>query len=180
MFVLFISDVGGQRQAFKQLLQYFKVFLSVIQKRSSKTVCVERVKQYGVQMLVHFKSHFPWAVIGPSVHQICCHAWELFQMNDAKSISMWSESPIEAWHKYIRSFKSGAASRARQCSPEENIHDVFSRMIDMTHPAFWCTLKQVSCSYCNEVGHTQKSCKDKKYGPLNEEDTIIESFYEVS
>ena len=56
----------------------------------------------------------PFAVISPSVHQMVSHAWELFVMNDVYAISMWSESPIEAWNKYIRVFKSGPVCQAQQ------------------------------------------------------------------
>ena len=165
-----------QRFAFIKLLQFFKVFLSIIQRKTDRKADVSKVSTYGTQLMLHLKISFPWAVIGPSVHQICAHAWELFQENDGDSICQWSEAPVEAWHKYLRAFKSGVSCRARQCSVEENLLDVFTRMLDMTHPKVCSYIAELVCSRCEENGHTYRSCSVVE-GPQNEEDAEIESFY---
>ena len=55
-----------------------------------------------------------WVYIIPTVHQMLGHPWELFSMNDGDPVARWSESPLESWNKYVRSFQSGVGSKARQ------------------------------------------------------------------
>ena len=68
--------------------------------------------------MLHLKNSFlnekgeSWFMILPSVHQLCAHTWELFSLNDGYSIAKWSENPLEAWNKHVRSFQSDPASRA--------------------------------------------------------------------
>ena len=38
----------------------------------TKIVKVEMVKQVGHDLMVHYKTSFPWAMISPSIHQIVC------------------------------------------------------------------------------------------------------------
>ena len=37
-------------------------------------------------------------------------------MNNGSSITKWSESPVESWNKFVRSFQSGPAAISRQLS----------------------------------------------------------------
>ena len=75
-----------------------------------------------------------WVNIIPTVHQMLGHAWELFLFNDGDSVANWSESPVESWNKYVRGYQSGIGSKARQTSIEENVHDIFRRMLISSHP----------------------------------------------
>jgi hypothetical protein len=143
------------------MLYYFEIFLHVIQKSTNRTINVNNVQNLGSKLMIHMKEKFPWCRISPSVHQICGHAWKLIRLNGGKSLSKWSEAPIEAWnnwHKHIRQFKSGSGARARQCSLEDNLQDVFTRMVDMTYPAISKYFDDIFCDMCDEVGHTVRSC----------------------
>ena len=67
-------------------------------------------------------------MITPTVHQLLSHYWELFLINDNKPIAKFSSQASEAWNKYVRYFKSGPGSKARQMNQKVNIRDVFARM----------------------------------------------------
>ena len=90
--------------------------------------------------MLHLMTNFlnekglPWLMIIPSFHQMAAQGWQLFQMNAGESIAKWSECPLESWNKHVRSFQKGAAVRSRQHSIKDNIHDIFRRMLIMSHP----------------------------------------------
>ena len=83
---------------------------------------------------------------------------------------------MEAWHKYMRAFKSGVSCRARQSAVDDNLQDVFTRMLDMTYPKIVKYIADFQCSLCKENGHTSRLCVIVE-GPQNEEDAEISSFY---
>ena len=56
---------------------------------------------------------------------MCAHAGELFEINGGKPISVWSESPVESWNKYIRAYQSGVSARAHQSSIKNNLKMFF-------------------------------------------------------
>ena len=57
-------------------------------------------------MILH-KQTFPWAMLSPSVYQMCAHAWELFMLAGGSPIAKYSEQSSESWNKYIKAYKSG-------------------------------------------------------------------------
>ena len=135
-----ILDVRD-RDNFKILLSLFHVMIRISQSTDeNRRVNIDAVKELGIELMIHLKTSFrdengnPWVSIINSVHQMCGHCWEMFRMNDGLSISMWSENPLESWNKHVRSFQSGTAARARQMSVKQNIHDIFRRMLIMSHP----------------------------------------------
>ena len=79
------------------------------------------VQKVGIEIIFHIKNSFlnhkgeSWVMIIPSVHQVCAHARELFEINAGKS-SVWSKSPIESWNKYVRAYQSEVSARAHQSS----------------------------------------------------------------
>ena len=93
-------------------------------------------------------------MIIPSVHQVCAHAGELFEINAGKSISVWSEIPVESWNKYVRAYQSGVSARARQSSIKNNLKDVITRMLIESHPKVASLKPHSSCSKYGEIGHT--------------------------
>ena len=103
-----------------------------------------------------------WIMIIPSFHQMCAHSWEMFDWNNGQSIAKWSEGPVESWNKHVRAFQSGPASRARQLSIKDNIHDIFRRMLIVSHPEIATRRPRPHCSICGEVGHTARSSRHKK------------------
>eukprot|EP00795_Rhopilema_esculentum_P005009 gene5009-115_t len=119
------------------------------------------VKSLGQQLLVYYKQHFPFAMIAPSVHQICAHSWEMFSLRNGKAIAIHTEQSGEAWKKHICAYKSGPSARARQCSIRLNTLYVFTRMLVQSYPIIASKRKALTCKRCEKHGHTIRSC------PLN-------------
>ena len=165
------------REAFLELLKYFNKMLTVVQHASPNVVNIDKIKYLGIDLMRHFKQNFPWAVISQSVHQMAGHVWELYQLNNGQPISAWSEAPVEGWNKNIKAYKSGPACRARQTSVNENIQDVFTRMLIVTHPKVLKYKRELKCSHCDKVGHTKRSCPDLKEKRRDAESEEIEYLY---
>ena len=121
----------------------------------------------------------PWVVITNSVHQLCAHSWELFELNNGSSISKWSESPLEAWNKHVRSFKSGTSSRSRQTSIRANLHDIFRRMLITSHPAISSKRYRPLCRICGRHGHSARNAiHNADHSNSNQEDAdLLKSLY---
>ena len=121
------------------------------------------VQKVGIEIMLLIKKGFlkhkgeSWIMIIPSVHQVCAHAGELFEINAGKSISVWSESPVESWNKYVRAYQSGVSARARQSSIKNNLKDVITRMLIESHPKVASLKPHPSCSKCSEIGHTARA-----------------------
>ena len=167
------------RDNYMILLSKLNVFLSITQAVTSKKVNPEKLKILGIELMCHIKSSFldergnPWIMISPSVHQMCAHSWELFEINNGTSISKWSE-------KYVRSFQNGPAARARQCSIKDNLKDVFTKMLIRSHPAIAEKYPRPLCSICGEVGHTARSIRHKRQFDVPTcEKSIIDSVYQL-
>ena len=133
---------------------------------------------------MHVKSAFlnekgeSWIMVIPSFHQMCAHSWELFALNNGKTIAKWSESPLESWNKHVRSFQSGPAARSRQCTIKDNIKDIFERMLMVSHPKIAFKRPRPSCSICGQVGHTARSSKhSNRLSVTSREEAILASMY---
>ena len=141
------------------------------------------MKTLGIDIMHHIKTSFldekgdSWIMITPSIHQLCAHTWQLFDMNRGKAITRWSENPLESWNKSIRSFQSGPAARARQNSMRNNLHDIFRGMLIRSHPYIAAKYPRSTCSICGEIGHTARSSRHKVSTVPSQEDAIIASFY---
>ena len=145
----------------------------------AKIVIIDRVKSLGTDLMVHYKQSFPWAMISPSIHQMCGHSWELFMMTEGKPIAMYAEQSGEAWNKHIRAYKSGPAARARQCLIRLNTKDIFTRMLVQSHPRIALRKKILQCKGCNKYGHTIRSCPSNQSTVLDQEKSFIASCYQV-
>lgn len=168
----------SDRTAFSKLLSMFNIMLSITQQCDvSKVVNYEKVQSLGTELMLFHKEAFPFAFLSPTVHQMCAHSHELFQMNNGKPIAMYSEQSGEAWNKHIRSFQSGAACRARQSSLLHNTRDIFSRMMIATHPAIVSKRLSLFCTNCKSYGHTIRGCPQKNVTVMSEEKTEILSYY---
>ena len=126
-----------------------------------------KVHNICIELMLHIKQSFLdknghlWVMIIPSVHQNLGHAWEMFELNNGHSIAKWSKNPIEVWNKHVRSFQSGPAACACQVSVKSNIHDVFKRMLIVSHPRIVTKKIRPTCSICGETGHSSRSSLNK-------------------
>lgn len=172
------------RENFATFMSLTNVILTVVQSTNNRLVCVDKLKELGIELMLHLKNNFlddkglSWVMIIPTFHQMSAHSWELFQWNGSQSISRWSESPLESWNKHVRSFQSGPAARSRQLSIKDNIRDVFRRMLITSHPEIASKRPRPCCSICGEVGHTARSSRHKEKSSVStQEQSRIESMY---
>ena len=172
------------RENYKLFLSLTNIVLSVVQSvDSQKCVRVEKFKEFCIKLMLHMRTAFlnekgqPWVMIIPTFHQLCAHSWQFFSMNNGSSIAKWSESPVESWNKFVRSFQSGPAARSRQLSLKDNTYDIFRRMLIVSHPEIASKRPRPSCSKCGQVGHTARSSRHHADTALEEEDSIIRSLF---
>ena len=172
-----ISDIA-LRNAYFDMLTKFNQLLSITQNISIDKIAIpEKVQELGQSLMVHVKQSFPWAMITPSVHQMCANSWELFVLTDGAPIAVYSEQAGEAWNKYIRSYKSGVAARVRQSSIKLNTRDVFMRMMVRSHPIIAAAKRRVVCGTCAKHGHTVRSCEANIQTAVDHETALISSCY---
>ncbi|KAI6661186.1 Dna-mediated transposase [Oopsacas minuta] len=75
---------------------------------------------------------FPWANVSPTLHKLLAHASEIIStFNDGHGLENLSEEGLEASNKYIRRYRDRLA---RKFSFEENLKDVFVRLISHSDP----------------------------------------------
>ena len=168
----------SDRVAFSKLLGLFNIMLSITQRCDySKLVIPEKVQSLGTKLMLFHKSSFPFAFLSPTVHQMCGHSHELFEMTDGKPIAVYSEQSGEAWNKHIKAFKSGPAARARQTSLALNIRDITSRMMISTHPDVVAKRIMNYCKLCACYDHTLRGCPKRRAMVLTEEQAEISCYY---
>ena len=147
------------------------------QRHISKVVKPDMVRALGINLMKHMKERFPFAMISLSVHQMCAHSWELFEMTNGRPIAIYSEQCGESWNKHILSYKFGVACRARQTSVCKNTQDVFTRMMVKSHPCILSKKRKVTCSRCFRSGHTSRSCSLNYSVVCSEEQAFINSCF---
>ena len=82
------------RENFPYLLKLLNAYITIIEKYDNKLRNIEMVKSVELDIMLHIRNVFlnergsPWTFIIPTVHQVCAHAWELFEMNMGKAISI--------------------------------------------------------------------------------------------
>ncbi|KAI6660554.1 hypothetical protein LOD99_14138 [Oopsacas minuta] len=75
---------------------------------------------------------FPWANVSPTLHKLLAHAPEIIStFNDGHGLENLSEEGLEASNEYIRRYRDRFA---RKFSFEENLKDVFVRLISHSDP----------------------------------------------
>ena len=164
-----------ERDKFYTLLSKFNVLLSITQHVDPQNVVdPEAVRRVGYDLMVFFKQSFPWAMLTPSVHQMCAHSWELFVITKGLPIAVYSEQSGESWNKYVRAYKSGTSCMARQMSTKVNTRDIFVRMMLRTNPSIASMKRMLRCSKCGKTGHTTRGCKSDSLIVNTEERYLIE------
>ena len=166
------------RKNFSQLLSLYNQIIQVCQHvDSSKLAIVDKVKELGTQVMLFEKSLFPWVYIFQTVHSMCGHLYELFELNGGSSIAVYAEQSSEAWNKHIRGYKSGVAAKARQLSVKVNLLDIFNRIMIRTHPLIVSHIRQLSCSRCKKFGHTIRSCPLRFSSVKDYEQFVVDSCF---
>ena len=164
-----IVDDMVDRENYSILLGQMNVCLSVAESvDTSKSVNVEKLKIHCHETMLHITLHFPWVRITPSVHQMLAHNWELFEITEGAPIAVWSECAVEAWNKHVRNFRCGAGCRARQNSVENNISDIFVRMLVTSAPAV---------AKVRDTVLKKKRQNPPLFHAMNEEEALIDSLY---
>lgn len=168
----------SDRVAFFKLLELYNMVLSVCQNvDASKVAIPNEVRLLCQELMIFEKTNFPWVMLSPSVHSMCGHNPELFQITQGTPIGIYSEQGSEAWNKHIRAYKSGPAARARQTSIKENILDIFNRMMIQSHPKIASRKRQLECNRCKRLGHTIRSCPLIVESVLDEEATRVQNCF---
>ena len=156
-----------QTENYSILLGQINVCLSIAESVDiSKSVKIEQLKIHSHETMLHVALHFPWVRITPSVQQMLAHNWELFDIMERGPIAVWSESAVEAWNKHVRNFRSGAGCRARQNSVENNINDIFVRMLITSAPAV---------AKVRDTMLKKKRQSPALFHPMNKEEALIDS-----
>ena len=84
----------------------------------------------GVYRLILEK--FPWAYVSPTLHKLLAHATGIIShFNDGYGLETLSEEGIDACNKHIRRFRDRLS---RKFSFEDNIRDIFIRLISQSDP----------------------------------------------
>lgn len=171
------------RQNYEDFLRDLNVILTVCLGMRSG-VNIEKLRKLGTSIMMHIRTSFtddrgqPWIPVNPSLHAMCAHSWQLFDMSNGEAISIYSEQAQEHWNKNVRSYKSGCGSHARQHSVKLNLKDVVKRMLQVTHPVVVAKQRKLKCSICGQLGHTARS-KAFHFASkvLGEDDKIINEMY---
>ena len=169
------------RENFEILLRDVNIMLTVTQ-GTHDNVDTDKLKQLGIDIMSLIRTKFvdsngnAWVSINPSLHAMCAHSWELFQICSGP-ISQYSEQAQEHWNKFVSQYKSGPGARARQHSVKVNLTDIFARMIIMTHPVVASKRRQILCSHCHQIGHTSRSITQHSYGPIKEDRALINQYF---
>ena len=66
-----------------------------------------------------------WIFLTPTVHGLLHHTYELIEANNGQGLLEYSESPLEANHKFMRFYRQYLS---RKTSQPENLEDVFNRL----------------------------------------------------
>ena len=145
----------------------------------SKIAIPDEVMSLCKELMIFEKTNFPWAMLSASVNSMCGHNPELSEVNQVRPIAIYAEQGSEAWNKYIRAYKSGPAARARQTSIQENILDIFNRMMIKSHPTIASRKRQLQCNRCERLGHTIRSCPLIVHSVLDEEATRVQNCFKL-
>ena len=102
---------------------------------------------------------FPWANVTPSLHKLLAHSEEILrEMNSGYGLKCFSEEGSEACNKLIRRYRERLA---RKTSFEDNVVDIFVRLVSESDPVLVKYRSIPVCEKCGEYGHTRraKCCK---------------------
>ena len=94
--------------------------------------------------------HFPWANVTPTLHKIFAHSVELMtRYNEGRGMKAFSEEGLESCNKHIRRYRE---MLARKTSFEDNIRDVFVRLLCQSNYVSFLQRKQIGQKHNEGAG----------------------------
>ena len=100
-----------------------------------------------------------WISISPTVHALIAHTWELIEFNSGYGCGEYSESGLEANHKFLRFYRRVLS---RKCDPLRNLTDCITRLWLRGDPVIRGCRPQPYCSRCKNHEHWTISCPNKR------------------
>ena len=99
---------------------------------NSKRVYTEELPLVCSKIYQSILCEFSWANVSSTLHKLLAHAPEIIPtFNDGHGLEHLSEEGLEAYNKYIRRYRDRLA---RKFSFEENLKDIFVRIISHSDP----------------------------------------------
>ena len=171
------------RENYSNLLRDINIMLTVTQ-GSRDEVDTDSLRELGITIMAQIRTKFldhkgkSWVSINPSLHSMCAHSWELCQICSGP-IAQYSEQAQEHWNKFITRYKSGCGARARQHGVSVNLADILGRMLMKTHPVVAAQKRRIRCGKCYLLGHSARSRVFHGFGPVQEEESMINGYFKV-
>ena len=113
---------------------YIHKHLSIILRvyGSSKQIDTNKLDTLCKDLYEYIITKFPWANITPSVHKILAHSAEIItDFNNGYGLKDLSEECLESMNKHARRYRE---KLSRKTSFEENIKDIFIRLLSQSDP----------------------------------------------
>ena len=159
-----------QRNALPKILQNVSVILRII--NSNEEVNVEEYEKLCKETYLLLLEHFGFMTVSPSCHAILGHSPAIIRNNNGKGLNCHSEEASEGSHKVLVYLREHGG---RKCGLELNLKDAFRKMHFKSDPIVRSMKRKVICSFCQEVGHSIKSCQFFNPVEKNEDDLLMES-----
>ena len=159
-----------QRKVLPQLLQNVSVILRVL--NSYEDVNVEEFEKLCKETNLILVDYFDFMNITPTVHAVLAHSPDIIRNNQGKGLNNLSEEGSEGSHKVMKHLREHGA---RKHSLELNLKDCFRKMFFGSDPIVRGMKRKIICSFCQEEGHSIKSCPALKEVDMNEDDILLES-----
>lgn len=150
------------REKVDKLLLNVAVILSVVY--SNKSVNITEYASFCTQTALRAKEMLdsngePWISIPPTTHMLLAHSAQLIIDNGNKGLLIYTESGLEANHKYLRQFRQ---NNARKTSNFSNLTDCLKKLRIKSDPVIAKITKRNKCTFCRENDRTIRSCSKKR------------------
>ena len=114
----------------------------IIDEKSFEIICKDNY-----QLIL---DHYPWANVTPTLHKILAHSFELMvRNNEGRGMKAFSEEGLESCNKYIKRYRQ---ILARKTNFEDNIRDVFVRLLCQSNYVSFLQRKNIKKKHKDETG----------------------------